>query len=118
MLNLLPGDRKYSGYLISYGNQPELIADTSSDSEKMVAKMSKLKPAGGSALYDAIYMACTSRKTIQGEPYEPRRIVMVIGDGHDTFQQEDAAGGRRDRAAQPRDHLCHEHGGFRQPCRR
>ncbi|HEX4274159.1 MAG TPA: hypothetical protein VHZ74_02335, partial [Bryobacteraceae bacterium] len=38
MLNLLPGDRKYSGYLISYGNAPELIADTSSDSEKMVDK--------------------------------------------------------------------------------
>ena len=64
MLNLLPGDKKYSGYLISYGNQPELIADTSSDSEKMVAKMSRIKPAGGAALYDAIYMACTSRKTI------------------------------------------------------
>ena len=84
MLNLLPGDKKYSGYLISYGNQPELVADTSSDSEKMVQKIGKMKPAGGSALYDAIYMACTSRKTIQGEPYEPRRIVLVIGDGHDT----------------------------------
>jgi VWFA-related protein len=88
MLNLLPGDRKYSGYLISYGNQPELIADTSSDSEKMVAKMDKIKPAGGSALYDAIYMACTSRKTIHGEPYEPRRIVLVIGDGHDTASKK------------------------------
>ena len=88
MLNLLPGDKKYSGYLISYGNQPELIADTSSDSEKMVAKMNRIKPAGGSALYDAIYMACTSRKTIQGEPYEPRRIVLVIGDGHDTSSKK------------------------------
>ena len=55
MLNLLPGDKKYSGYLISYGNTPELIADTSSDSEKMVEKMRKIKPAGGSALFDAIY---------------------------------------------------------------
>ena len=54
MLNLLPGDKKYSGYLISYGNQPELIADTSSDSEKMVAKMNRIKPAGGAALFDAI----------------------------------------------------------------
>jgi VWFA-related protein len=88
MLNLLPGDKKYSGYLISYGNQPELIADTSSDSEKMVAKMSKIKPAGGAALFDAIYMACTSRKTVQGEPYEPRRVLVVIGDGHDTASKK------------------------------
>jgi Ca-activated chloride channel family protein len=88
MLNLLPGDKKYSGYLISYGNAPELIADTSSDSEKMVEKMRRIKPAGGAALYDAIYMACTSRKTVNGEPYEPRRVIVVIGDGHDTASRK------------------------------
>jgi VWFA-related protein len=88
MLNLLPGDRKYTGYLISYGNAPELIADTSSDSEKMVEKMRRIKPAGGAALYDAIYMACTSRKTVSGEPYEPRRVIVVIGDGHDTASKK------------------------------
>jgi len=88
MLNLLPGDKKYSGYLITYGNEPQLIADTSSDSEKMVLKMSRIKPGGGAALYDAIYAACTSRKTISGEPYEPRRVLVVIGDGHDTASKK------------------------------
>jgi VWFA-related protein len=88
MLNLLPGEKKYSGYLITYGNEPELVADTSSDSEKMVDKMRKIKPAGGSALFDAIYMACTSRKTVTGEPYEPRRVLIVIGDGHDTASKK------------------------------
>jgi VWFA-related protein len=88
MLNLLPGEKKYSGYLITYGNEPELVADTSSDSEKMVEKMRKIKPAGGSALFDAIYMACTSRKTVKGEPYEPRRVLVVIGDGHDTASKK------------------------------
>jgi Ca-activated chloride channel homolog len=88
MLNLLPGDKRYSGYLITYGNAPELVADTSSDSEKMVEKMRRIKPAGGAALYDAIYMACTNRKTVMGEPYEPRRVVVVIGDGHDTASKK------------------------------
>jgi len=88
MLNLLPGDKRYSGYLISYGTTAELVANTSSDSEKMVAKMSRIKPGGGAALYDAIYMACTSRKTVNGEPYEPRRVVIVIGDGHDTASRK------------------------------
>jgi VWFA-related protein len=83
MLNLLPVEKKYSGYLITYGNEPELVVNTTSDSEKMVEKVRKLKPAGGSALYDAIYMACTSRKTIAGEPYQPRRVIVIIGDGHD-----------------------------------
>jgi Ca-activated chloride channel family protein len=51
MLNLLPGDKRYSGYLISYGNTAELVANTSSDSEKMVAKMSRIKPGGGASLW-------------------------------------------------------------------
>ena len=88
MLNLLPGDKKYSGYLITYGNEPQLVADTNSDSEKMVDKMRKIKPAGGSALFDAIYAACTNRKLVVGEPYEPRRVVIVIGDGHDTASKK------------------------------
>lgn len=91
MLNLLPGDKKYSGYLITYGNEPQLVTDTSSDSEKMVEKLKKVKPGGGAALYDAIYLACTSRKTIVGEPYEPRRILVVIGDGHDTASKKTLA---------------------------
>lgn len=84
MLNLLPVDKRYSGYLITYGNQAELVSDTNKDSEKMVEKLHKMKPGGGSALFDAVYMACTSRKTIQGEPYEPRRVIIIIGDGNDT----------------------------------
>ena len=54
----------------------------------MVEKLQKLKPSGGSALYDAIYMACTSRKLIQGEPIEPRRVLVIIGDGHDNASKK------------------------------
>jgi VWFA-related protein len=89
VLNLLPGDPKFAGYLITYGNEkPELQVDTGSDSEKIEQKLKKLKPAGGAAFYDAVYMACVNRKLIQGEPYEPRRIVIVIGDGHDTASKK------------------------------
>ena len=89
ILGLLPGDPKYSGYLITYGNEKaELIVDTTSDSEKMVEKLRKAKPAGGAALFDAVYMACVSRRVIQGEPFEPRRIIVVIGDGHDSASKK------------------------------
>jgi VWFA-related protein len=84
MLNLLPGDKRYSGYLISYGTKAELVTNTSSDAEAMVRKVEEMKPGGGAALFDAIYMACTSRKSVQGEPYEPRRVLIIIGDGHDS----------------------------------
>ncbi len=92
VLNLLPNDPKYAGYLITYGNEkPELQVDTTTDSEKIVEKIRKLKPAGGAAFYDALYMACANRKLIQGEPYEPRRVIIVIGDGHDSASKKSLA---------------------------
>jgi len=45
--DLLPGDPRYAGYLISYSNIPELKANTTSDSEKILDQVRKLKPAGG-----------------------------------------------------------------------
>ncbi len=87
-LNLLPGDKKYSGYLISYANEAELQVNTTTDSEKIVDRLRKLKPAGGSSLYDAIYMACMNRQLVEGEPYDPRRVLIVIGDGHDNASKK------------------------------
>jgi VWFA-related protein len=80
--NLLPGDKKYSGYLITYSNDAEIAVNTTSDPEKITARMDKLKPGGGAALYDAVYKACVTRNLVKGEPYDPRRIIVVIGDGH------------------------------------
>jgi Ca-activated chloride channel family protein len=80
---LLPGDKRYSGYLIGYGSEAELMVNTTQDGEKIMDKIRKLKPGGGSALYDAIYTACTKRSLVQGEPVDPRRVVVVIGDGND-----------------------------------
>ena len=87
--NLIPGDNpKFAGYLIAYSNEAELQVNTTTDPEPMVTKLDKMKPGGGAALYDAIYMACTSRKLIQGEPIEPRRVLVIIGDGHDNASKK------------------------------
>jgi len=83
VFTLLPGDSRYSGYLISYSNEAELLVNTTTDYNKLADKIRKLKPGGGSALFDAIHKACTTRELVKGEPYEPRRIIIVMGDGHD-----------------------------------
>jgi Mg-chelatase subunit ChlD len=80
---LLTDEKKFSGYLISYGQDAELQVNTTPDPEPLVAKLRSMKPGGGSALFDAIYMSCTNRKLVKGEPIEPRRVIVVIGDGHD-----------------------------------
>jgi Ca-activated chloride channel family protein len=82
--NLLPGEKRYSGYLITYANDAQVAVNTTWDADKITSRIDKLKPGGGAALYDAIYKSCTTRELVKGEPYEPRRIIIIIGDGHDT----------------------------------
>lgn len=88
VFNLLPGDNKFSGYLITFSNDAELRVNTTHDSEKIVEKIRRLKPGGGSALFDAIYLACTRRELVKGEPIEPRRVLVIIGDGHDNASKK------------------------------
>jgi hypothetical protein len=33
-------------------------------------------------------MACTRRGLVKGEPYEPRRVIVVVGDGHDNASKK------------------------------
>ncbi len=88
---MLPGDKRFQGYLVSYSTDAELQVNTNHDPEKMMEKLRKLKPGGGAAFYDSIYMACTSRDLVKGEPIEPRRVIVVIGDGHDTSSKKTLA---------------------------
>jgi len=88
VLNMLPGDKKFSGYLITYGNESQLLVNTTNDPEPIVEKLRKLKPGGGSALFDAVYMACTKRNVVDGEPFDPRRVLIIVGDGHDTASKK------------------------------
>lgn len=81
-------DPRFSGYLIGYSTEPELMVNTTTDPEKLLERVRKLKPGGGSALYDALYDACTSRTLVKGEPIEPRRVIVIVGDGHDTSSKK------------------------------
>lgn len=83
VLALMPEDPRFSGYLISYSNEAELLVNTTHDPGEIVERIRKMKPGGGAALFDAIYMACTNRQVVAGEPIEPRRVIVIIGDGHD-----------------------------------
>jgi VWFA-related protein len=76
-------ERKYSGFLVTYSTEAELAVDTTAAPEPIVDKIRKLKPGGGAALYDGIVMAISKHHKIKGEPIEPRRVLIVFGDGND-----------------------------------
>jgi len=76
-------DKKYSGFLVTFSTEAELAVDTTTEPEPIVDKIRTLKPGGGAALYDAIVMAINKHHVIPGEPIEPRRVLVVFGDGND-----------------------------------
>ncbi len=80
---LMPGDSANKGFLASYHTQADFLVKPTSDAELIVEKIRKLKPGGGSAMLDAVYTACTRYFTVKGQPNEPKRVLVVIGDGHD-----------------------------------
>ncbi len=89
--NLLTGDPKYSGYLIDYAREPEIAVNTTSNADALIDKVTTLQPGGGASLFDAIFLACGSHKLMKGEPIEPRRIMIIIGDGHDNASSHSLA---------------------------
>lgn len=79
---------QFSGYLVGYSTDAELLVNTTNDPDKLLQRIDKVKPGGGAALFDALYMACTSRTLVKGEPFEPRRVIIVVGDGHDNSSKK------------------------------
>jgi Ca-activated chloride channel homolog len=84
---LLPNDKNYTGYLISFSNKAELIVNTTSDPDKLTSQVDRMKPGGGAALFDAVKQACTDRQLIPGEPFQPRRVIVVFANGHDSASE-------------------------------
>ncbi len=80
---LLPGDNPNRGFLLSYHTEVDFLTTLTNDGETIVEKMRKLKPGGGSAMLDAVYQACSKYMRVNYRPMEPKRVLVLVGDGHD-----------------------------------
>jgi Ca-activated chloride channel homolog len=80
---LIPSGEKSKGFLVAYHTEPDYLVKPTNDTETIVEKIRKLKPGGGAALFDAVYNVCTKYFTIKGQPGEPKRVLVLVGDGHD-----------------------------------
>jgi Ca-activated chloride channel homolog len=65
--------------VISFDSGVDLLQDFTDDPEKLANKVRQIRAGGGTALYDAIYLAVT--KQLAGQ--SGRRIVILITDGDD-----------------------------------
>jgi VWFA-related protein len=80
---LIPPGEQSKGFLVAYHTEPDYLVKPTNDTELIVEKIRKLKPGGGAALFDAVYYVCTKYFTVRNQPREPKRVLVIVGDGHD-----------------------------------
>lgn len=76
-----PGKDK--AFLMSFDTNTEVVQDFTDDLEKLTKAIRSLNAGGGTALYDAIYLAARDKLMTQTAETGVRRTVVLISDGED-----------------------------------
>ena len=73
--------------VLSFDSKAEIVADLTTDTDKLDSAIRGLHAGGGTALYDAIYSACHDRLAQEQPSYKFRRVVVVVSDGEDNSSE-------------------------------
>jgi Ca-activated chloride channel homolog len=69
--------------LVSFDTAAEVVTDLTNNTNQLENGIRELRPGGGTALYDAIYLAC-KEKLMRDQPmYKFRRAMVILSDGDD-----------------------------------
>ncbi len=81
--NIVEANSKNRIFLMSFDFTKEFLTDFSNDADTLTSKVRKLKAGGGTALHDAIVVACRERLGKQMEAGGLNRVAVLITDGED-----------------------------------
>lgn len=81
--SMLEANPKNRILLMTFDFTKDILSDFTNDGDKLASLIRKLKPGGGTALYDAVYIA--SKDKLQWEPETGglRRVLVMATDGED-----------------------------------
>ncbi len=76
--------RRDRAFVMGFDSTPTLLQDWTGNIDALQTAVSKLRPGGGTALFDAVYTACRDKLLNSERFQEPvRRALVVISDGND-----------------------------------
>jgi VWFA-related protein len=70
-------------FVMGFDVTPTVTADWTNDQDALQAGVNKLSPGGGTALYDAVYVACRDKLGTERGPEPVRKAIILISDGED-----------------------------------
>jgi Ca-activated chloride channel family protein len=74
-------------FLVTFSDRPALEVDITTDISRIDGRLRSVRPDGGTALVDAVYLALNRLRTARG----PRKALVVLSDGgdnHSRYSQE------------------------------
>jgi Ca-activated chloride channel family protein len=75
------GDR---AFVMGFDSTPTVTADWTNNLDALQTGISKLRPGGGTALFDAVYTGCRDKLLDASRGQEPvRRAMILVSDGND-----------------------------------
>jgi Ca-activated chloride channel homolog len=76
--------RSDRAFVMGFDVTPDLKQDWTNDLDKLEGGINALRPGGGTALYDAVYMACRDKLLGSARGQEPtRKALVLVSDGND-----------------------------------
>jgi VWFA-related protein len=69
--------------VVSFDTAAELVADLTNNTNTLEDSIRRLKPGGGTALFDAIFFACRNKLMLDQPMYKFRRAMIILSDGRD-----------------------------------
>jgi Ca-activated chloride channel homolog len=80
--------KKDKGLLMSFDSTIDLLQDFTDDPDQLTKAVKRLKPGGGTKMFDAIYLVCQEKlKNEAGS----RKVLVLISDGDDNLSLESLA---------------------------
>jgi len=76
--------RNDQGFVMGFDVTPDITADWTGNLDALEQGVNKLRPGGGTALFDAVYSACRNKLLDESRGQEPvRKAIILISDGGD-----------------------------------
>lgn len=69
--------------VVSFDTSAELVSDLTGEVRQLENAVRRLRPGGGTSLYDAIFFACRDKLALDQPRHKYRRALIVLSDGDD-----------------------------------
>ena len=74
-------------FVMGFDVTPTVYTDWTNDQDALETGIDKMSPGGGTALFDAVYVACRDKLLTERGPEPVRKAIILISDGNDNVSR-------------------------------